>query len=285
MPDAPRSADSAPGQPVPGDAGRDGIESVPGHGDPPPDTARVDAGDAADRAGVDGTADVTDPGDTVPPRHRARNLVLAAVAVAVAVTVVVLGITQPKPSAGVSTDRLGPLPGQQVTEYLAQAQDSLQGTDSDQHWALVSFEEPITPAQIPAHSGGLRIAGVIEYVAIDRVQTPVITVATPAGDEVAMRAAEDAANLLAAQPTRDDRTAAVARVVADRLRAGCACTVGLVVRGTLPDLRALADQPGIRAVQSLPADAVAGRFAVAPLLPGTTDVVSPTPDDGPVPDQ
>ncbi|MGW5574244.1 hypothetical protein ACWEVD_23870 [Nocardia thailandica] len=263
MPDAPRSADPAPEHPVRPDA-----ESPAGRADATPA-----GGTPADVAGADEGA----------PRHTARNLILVAVAVVIAVTVVVLGITQPKPSSAVSTDRLGPLPGQQVTEYLAQAQDSLQGTDTDPHWALVSFDEPITPARIPEYSGGLRIAGVVEYVAIDRVQTPVITVATPAGDAVAMRAPQDAANLLAVQPTRDERTAAVARVVTNRLRAGCACTVGLIVRGTLPELRALADRPGVRSVQALPADAIAGRFAVAPLLPGTTDVVSPTPDDGPVP--
>ena len=103
-----------------------------------------------------------------------------------------------------------------------------------------------------------------------RVQTPVVTVATPAGDEPARNSADAAAGLLLAQQFRDPRSAEIARVTAARLRANCACTAGMVVRGTLPQLRELATTPGVRAVQALPADAIAGRFAVAPLLPEAT---------------
>ncbi|MFJ2838914.1 hypothetical protein ACIO52_26480 [Nocardia sp. NPDC087230] len=206
-----------------------------------------------------------------------------AAAVVLAVVVVVLGILNPRPSTGVTTDRLGPAQGEQVDDYLREARASLDGADTDPHWALVSFTDYLTAPQIPAAADGLRVAGVIQHVPIDRVQTPVITVATPAGAEPAVQSADAAAGLVAAQRFRDQRSADIARVTEARLRAGCACTAGLVVRGTLPELRVLATRPGVRAVQALPADAIAGRFAVAPLLPESTGVITPTPDDAPVP--
>ncbi|WP_336085965.1 hypothetical protein [Nocardia sp. SSK8] len=216
-------------------------------------------------------------------RHRIIKAGIIGAAVLGAVALLVLAFTAPRAVSGVTTDRLGPAPGEQVDEYLSQARASLEGTDTDLHWALLTPTEYLTPQQIPDAAHGLRVAGVIQHVPIDRVQTPVITVATPAGPEPAVKSAEAAAGLLAAQQFHDQRSAEVARVTEARLRAGCACTAGLVVRGTLPELRDLAAQPGVRSVQALPADALAGRFAVSPLLPGTTGVITPTPDDGPVP--
>lgn len=225
--------------------------------------------------------------DTAPDDDRGerllRNVVFLGGAVVLAVVVVALGIINPRPSMGVATDRLGPAPGERVDDYLSEARASLDGADTEPRWALVSYTEYLTPQQIPAAANGLRISGVIQHVPIDRVQTPVITVGTPGGDTPALSSADAAAGLLAAQRQPDQRTTDIARITEARLRAGCACTAGLVVRGTLPQLRDLAARPGVRAIQALPADAAAGRFAVAPLLPGTTGTVAPTPDDGPVP--
>ncbi|MFE7723141.1 hypothetical protein ACFU44_29390 [Nocardia rhizosphaerihabitans] len=246
----------------------------PRSSEPAPDTVPDDRGGAAPAA--------AEP-DPEQRRSPWRIPLILGAAVVLAVVVVVLGIVNPRPSTGITTDRLGPAQGERVDDYLDESRNSLSGNDTDPHWALLSFTDYLTPQQIPAASGGLRISGVIQHVPIDRVQTPVITVATPAGDEPAVKSADAAAGLLAAQRYRDQRGADIARVTEARLRAGCACTAGLVVRGTLPQLRDLAAQPGVRAVQALPADAVAGRFAVAPLLPEATDVVAPTPDDAPVP--
>ncbi|MEV0337329.1 hypothetical protein [Nocardia sp. NPDC050717] len=226
---------------------------------------------------------MTAPDEPPAREHRLRTALLLAGAAVLAVVVVVLGVANPRPTSGVATDRLGPAQGERVDDYLSEARASLDGPDTDAHWALVSFTDYLAPPQIPAAAAGLRISGVIQHVPIERVQTPVITVATPAGDEPALTSADAAAGLLAAQRFRDQRAAEIARVTEARLRAGCACTAGLVVRGTLPELRDLATRPGVRSVQALPADAIAGRFAVAPLLPETTDVVTPIPDDGPVP--
>lgn len=256
MPDDPRSSDPSP-TPAPDDRGIGQANSFGAAPDP--------------------------INQSVWRRDPVRLAVLAGGAVALAVAVVVLGVLNPRPSLGVATDRLGPVPGERVEEYLADARDSLTGADTEPRWALVSYTEYLTPRQIPGAVDGLRIAGVIQHVSIDRVQTPVITVPTPAGDEPARTSADAAAGLLAAQRMPDQRTADIARLVEARLRAGCACTAGLVVRGTLPELRALATRPDVRAVQALPPDAISGRFAIAPLLPGSTGPITPTPDDGPIP--
>src|SRR5690606_11755660 len=167
--------------------------------------------------------------------------------------------------------------------------DSLSGTDSAEHWALVSFTEYQSPHRLPELAGGLRIGRVLYQVPLPRVQTQLVTVQVPATEEVVLRSAEDAAWQLLDQLRRataiDERTEKVITVSAARLREGCACAVGLIVRGTLDQLRDLAARNGIRAVEALPADAVAGAFAVVPLLPDATGVIGPTPDDGPVPDR
>ncbi|WP_378739399.1 hypothetical protein [Nocardia brasiliensis] len=217
-------------------------------------------------------------------RALSRVLGLAAAAVALVVVIVLLGVLNPPRKAGVFTDRLGPERGEQVSDYLARAKDSLNGTDTADHWALVSFTEPLVPEQIPPHSGGMRISQVLYQVSIPRVQTPLIAVPVPAGDAAAISSAESAAWSLP-RTTPDERSARIAARTAARLRSGCACTVGLVLRGPLTGLRNLAAHSGIRAVEALPADAVAGRFAVVPLTPDQHDVVLPGPDDGPIPDQ
>ncbi|MFI6165808.1 hypothetical protein ACIBCN_03375 [Nocardia sp. NPDC051052] len=212
------------------------------------------------------------------------RLALGAAAVALVVFIVLLGVLNPPRTAGVFTDRLGPEQGERVADYLARARDSLTGTDAADHWALVSFTEPLVPEQIPLHSGGLRISQVLYQVPIPRVQTPLVAVPVPAGDEAAVTSAESAAWLLP-RNTPDDRAARIAALSAARLRSGCACTVGLVLRGPLAGLRNIASQNGIRAVEALPPDAVSGRFSVVPLLPDQLDAALPGPNDGPVPDQ
>ncbi|MGK8508521.1 hypothetical protein ACRS5S_10810 [Nocardia asiatica] len=220
------------------------------------------------------------PERRVPPW---RRVLLGAAAVVLVALVWALGALYPPYRAPVSTDRLGPDRGEQVADYLARSGDSLNTGEGEQHWALASFTEPLTPEQIPAHSGGMRIAQVLYRVPIPRVQTPLVVVPVPEGAAAAVDSARDAAWLLP-RPA-DDRSARVVAVSATRLRGGCACVVGLVVRGSSAQLRNLAAQNGIRAVQALPSDAVAGSFAVVPLLPEYRDVVLPGPDDGPVPDR
>ncbi|MBF6496406.1 hypothetical protein IU412_09130 [Nocardia cyriacigeorgica] len=217
-----------------------------------------------------------------------RALFAATVGAAVVVLIAVGAVQQPR-SEGVSTDRLGPEQGESVADYRARAQDSLAGTDAAEHWALVSFTEYRAPQYLPELAGGLRIGRVLYQVPLPRVQTQLVTVQVPATEEVVLRSAEDAAWQLLDQLRRgivvDERTEQIITASAARLRGGCACAVGLVVRGSMDQLRNLAERNGIRAVEALPADAVAGAFAVVPLLPDATGVIGPAPDDGPVPDR
>ncbi|MEU1550597.1 hypothetical protein [Nocardia sp. NPDC005745] len=214
----------------------------------------------------------------LPPR---RGIFLAAAVVALMALIYALGALHPPYRTAPATDRLGPDRGEQVTDYLDRSRDSLEPGGDEPRWALVSFTEPLAPEQIPAHSGGLRISQVLYRVPVPRVQTPLVTVPVPEGAAAAVDSARDAAWLLP-RPA-DDRSARVVEYSAARLRDGCGCVVGLVVRGSSAQLRDLAGRDGIRAVQALPADAVAGSFAVVPLLPDYRDVVLPGPDDGPVP--
>lgn len=218
-------------------------------------------------------------------RHpAARPIGYLCAAVVLVVLLAVLGWAIPPRKAIVSTDRLGPQNGEAVAAYLERARNTLQGNDSEPHWALVSFTEGITADRIPEFTGGLRISEVNYHVAIDRVATPVTSIGVPAGDEVAVDSVKSAAAVVDSLVTYDDRTARVKQVVAARLRADCPCVVAVVVHGTLDRLRELAARNGVRAVEALPADASAGVFAVVPLLPEQTDTAGPLPDDGPIPE-
>lgn len=66
-----------------------------------------------------------------------------AAAVLLAVTVV-LGVVNPVRQMPVSTDALGPDNGERVSDYLARSSRSLAVEPRSEHWALVSFEAPVT---------------------------------------------------------------------------------------------------------------------------------------------
>ncbi|MBF6293805.1 hypothetical protein [Nocardia farcinica] len=225
----------------------------------------------------------------------------------------VLGVLVPPRESGVGTDRLGPEHGEAVADYRARARQSLDGADTAERWALVSFTAPLPPGQLTGLGADLRIAQVLYQVPMPRVRTPLTVVPVPAGAAAVLASAEAAASQLrdaldpdaldpdtidpkaldpdALDPdtidrnTADERYRRVLGVTAQRLTDGCACAVGVVVRGPLDRLRTLAENPAVRAVEALPADAIAGRFGVVPLLPEHVDVVAPGPDDGPVPDR
>ncbi|WP_280353154.1 hypothetical protein [Nocardia otitidiscaviarum] len=218
------------------------------------------------------------------PVVRRAGIVLGGVVFVV--LLLVLGWAQPPVRSVVTTDRLGPDHGERVSDYLDRARESLRGNDSDQHWALLSFAAPIIADRIPAYTDGLRIAQVLLHVDIPRVYTPVTTITVPSGDAPAVASARSAAALLRADAATapDARTAAALRLAATRLDAGCACVVGLNIRGTLDQLRKLAAHSDIRVIEALPADAGGGTYALVPLLPRHQDYVVPGPDDGPIPE-
>ena len=210
-----------------------------------------------------------------------RALPWAAVAVLV-LAVLVAGWLSPVRPASVRSDGLGPDSGELVADYLARADASLADAEREPdapHWGLISFEREVDTSAVAALPGQLRIAQVLFRVPIDRVQTPLVPVAVSAHPEALRKAPLVAAGRLRLQSSGPDRAARIAAVSADRLAAGCACVVGVAVRGTAAQLRAAADDPAVRAVEVLPSDAVAGRFSLIPLLPEHAETVVPGPDD------
>lgn len=193
-----------------------------------------------------------------------------------------LGEMTPIRTAAAETVSLGPEQGESVDDYVAGARDGLHlaGVDGDR-WALVSLATGATPGL-----GALRISRVLVHVGIPGVTTAVSTVDVsgqgPVGDSVAgaYAVAASGQQAVAASP---GRVGAVAEVVAGRLRAGCDCVAGLVVRGSPSALIALELDRGVRAVDVAPSGTSWGSLAVRPLLPEQVGIVGPGADDGPVP--
>ncbi|UVT25121.1 hypothetical protein NXT08_00115 [Rhodococcus pyridinivorans] len=213
-----------------------------------------------------------------------RVLPWASVVVLV-VAVLVAGWTSPPRTAPVGSDTLGPDNGEAVADYLARAADSLSeaATDGDlEHWGLVSFTGAVGIDRVVERTDEVRVAQVLFRVPIDRVQTPLVPVAVPENPEAVRRAPSVAAGRLSLVEFGTERAARVGAVSAQRLADGCDCVVAAVLRGTPSQFRAVADAPDVRAVEVLPADAIAGRFAVTPLLPTHVETVVPGPDDGEV---
>ncbi|UOT01828.1 hypothetical protein MPY17_22890 [Rhodococcus opacus] len=216
------------------------------------------------------------PGGTAVPA------VLTAAAL-IAVTVV-LGVLHPVRRAPVSTDTLGPDNGEVVADYLARADRSLDAAGARrEQWALVSFTRPVTTELVRDAASGTRVSQVLFRVPLDRVQTPLVPVSVAAGDAALARASVLAAGRAQAMTGETERQAQIAAVSAAELARNCACVIGVVVRGDHEALTALRSAPDVRAVEALGADAVAGRFAVRPLLPEQVEIVAPGPDDGIVP--
>ncbi|RVW05661.1 hypothetical protein [Rhodococcus xishaensis] len=217
-----------------------------------------------------------------------RRWLAVPATVVLAGIVVGLGLANPVSPSRISTDRLGPDSGEAVAAYLDRARTTLE-TDPDadreaEHWALVSLDTPITPTQLVEVAHDLRISQVLFGVPLDRVQTPLVAVPVAANPTAVLRAPTVAAARLQASAVGHDRQSRVVDYSAAQLAESCACVVAATARGSLEQLRQLSDRPGVRAVEALPADAVAGAFSVTPLLPTQTTSVLPGPDDGPVPD-
>lgn len=223
-------------------------------------------------------------------RDRTRSAATAGCVLALVALVVVLGVLNPPRRAPVATDRLGPDSGEPVAQYLDRAAAGLADLETGtgtaesaaEHWALASLTTERTAPDAYRLAAGVRVSELLFRVPLDRVQTPLVVVGV-AGEQSAARAAAVAAGRMQGSAGEWDRQAQIDAVSAARLSADCACVVGLTVRGDPAALRALAATPGVRSVEALPADAVFGRFAVVPLLPGQTEMVAPGPDDGAVP--
>ncbi|PTM87422.1 hypothetical protein [Dietzia psychralcaliphila] len=167
-------------------------------------------------------------------------------------------------------------------------------------WALITAGWAWT---VPEAAGVVRelprVSGLYVQVPVDGVAMPVtgVTLAEPVAGEAGREPVFDRGLRNVVQrldgvdpagpgvpsPPDAGRAAATNALTVSRLRSGAPAIVGLLARGTPAQLRAVAEQPWVRAVEALPADAVWERFAVRPLQPQQVDAASPLPDDAPVP--
>jgi len=209
---------------------------------------------------------------------------LLALAV-VAAMVLALGVNTPVRRAGTAGIALGPGSGEQVDGYLARAAAALP-TAGGPYWALVSLRAELTPAVAAAIGGSARLSRVVLQVPIERVQTAQLSIdlADQRDRTVELQdAMSAAADQLLRIPPADARATAVTQVSVSRLRGDCACVLAMLVHGSADELRVIAAQPSVRAVQAAPARTELRALSVMPLLPEQTTVVAPLPDDGPVP--
>lgn len=209
----------------------------------------------------------------------------------IAALVMVTGVAG-SPTPGVrGVESLGPDTGASVSGYLADAAARLGEVGADeQRWALLSPQVELTAESAARLVDGARTARVLLRVRLPRVQTALLTaeIADQGGPDAlvadltaAQRRA--AGRLAAVQQVSAGRERAVAEVSVARLSAGCACVVGLLLRGSGAQLRAVAGRSGVRALAPAPAGAGYGDLALAPLLPAQSGTVGPGPDDGTVP--
>lgn len=215
---------------------------------------------------------------------------LTAVTVLV-VAALVLGVGTPAQERTHPGAVLGPDSGELVSAYLQRSARSLRGgSTGEELWALLAPTQELTPVEAAQLTSGVRTSRVLLRVPVPRVQTALVALEVadqrgPAdlGAELtdSARRAAGRAQELAAVST--GRQAAVAALSAARLAAGCACVVGLVLRGTAQQLSTVAGRAGVRSVQAAPAGTSYGGLAVTPLLPEQTATVGPGPDDGHVP--
>lgn len=244
-------------------------------------------------------------------------IVLALVAILTA-----LG-TDPPRTPGVMSDALGPDSGEPVEDYLARAAATLtpeggagdgggagnnhndDDNDDDNNtddgtpapdasrWALVSAAAPLSVAEADRVVRDLpRVSGLFLQVPVEGVAMPVhgATLAEPVAGETGREGVFDRGVRRVIgelesgpAPTTGDRGAATTALTASRIRGGDPAIIGILVCGTTAQLRAAAEDPRVRAVEALPADAVWGRFATRPLLPQQVESASPLPDGDPVP--
>lgn len=209
----------------------------------------------------------------------------------IAVLVMVTGVAVSPPPGVRGVESLGPDTGASVSGYLGDAAARLGEVGADeQRWALLSPQVELTAESAARLVNGVRTARVLLRVPLPRVQTALLTaeIADQGGQgalaaELSAAQRRAAGRLAAVQQVSDGRERAVAGVSAARLGAGCACVVGLLLRGSGARLRAVAGRSGVRALTPAPAGAGYGDLALAPLLPEQSGTVGPGPDDGTVP--
>lgn len=213
------------------------------------------------------------PGDGVSPYVAIASLV--CVVMLAAAMFFMAGSDRVSRPMNINGDMVGIETGETVADYAERAAKTLEdpppladGSEASRrapHWALVSFD-PAVDAQVAAAAvdniHGLRVSVLYAGQIVSRP--------LPEPTEGATRA-----------DVIDRELGLIRRAAGPGVQGNDPVGVtGLLVRGTVLQLRGIQSRPGVVAVEALPADAVAGRFGVRPLplqLPGP----NPVPDESP----
>ncbi|MBD8507776.1 hypothetical protein HT102_14905 [Hoyosella sp. G463] len=195
--------------------------------------------------------------------QRATNALLAVGLLAVVlVGAAVIGALNPVPPLPVATDALGPTEGEPVGEYQQRAAATLDNGGINQpRWALVLPEQPVDAAAAAAMVTGTRASRIILDGGVGGNEAlpgdPAVSLpAPPPGGDSGASIRDGVSRGLSL--LREQR----ALLGAEPDDAGCACIIGILVRGPASALDAVAARPGVSSVEALPADARWGTFAV-----------------------
>ncbi|MGL4306933.1 MAG: hypothetical protein ACRCSF_12375 [Mycobacteriaceae bacterium] len=223
----------------------------------------------------------------MPNSYSSSTFLAKRVAICVAMFLALcfsLGTVNPVVSQPSTAEVLGPVAGELVSEYQVRSAESFaSGRPEGKRWALVSLAEELMPQEAIALLSGLRVSQIVVRVPLDRVQTPLITIAVPGSSESILQVLAEAARFTPITGF-SPRSVAVNNVTRNRLEVGCACIAAVVVRANFSALQALRIAPRVRIVEVLPEDALGSRIGVSPLLSEHRTVVLPQPDDGLVPE-
>ena len=211
----------------------------------------------------------------------ARRIGVPLVVVVVALVALVLSRHRKEPPDFGATDvvRVGVSQGASIPGYLADSRSRLaQLSAGTAVYALVSFDDYLSPDAVAQVLTGVETFQVYERVPLPRTQTAIakIAVARLPEDLLAGMDAEAGRRADDARRTGDP----VAAAEADRYRAHCSCGYAAVVRADAAALASLAGRPTVRAVDPAPAVTDLARAVFLPPLPEQSGTAQPPDDSG-----
>ena len=243
-----------------------------------------------------------------------RSLIGLAIVSAFALLLAAIWVSQrdddsPSESPG-DLVRVGVVQGQSVPGYLDHAREELSAlTDpsapaAGDTWALVSLDDYVPPGALPTLFDGAAVAQVYTRVPLAGKHTQVVRIPVyrlPADvmsgmlDAALQRDQEKAEYLqLGRRLIGDDANVARARrayesaaaqagAEADAYRSGCACVFAAVIRAAPAGLQAVAERPGVRAVDPAPEVRQLDHAEFRPLLPEQDGTIPAEPSGSPIP--
>ncbi|HEX5199505.1 hypothetical protein ACFQS1_04585 [Paractinoplanes rhizophilus] len=206
--------------------------------------------------------------------------------------------------------RVGVVQGQSVPGYLRNSRAELSALTgpsapaAGDTWALVSLDKYVTPGALPALFEAAAVGEVYARVPLAGKHTQVVRIPVlrlPADvmsgmlDAALQRDQEKAEYLqLGRRLIGDDANVARARrayesaaaqagAEADAYRSGCACVFAAVIRAAPAGLQAVAERPGVRAVDPAPEVRQLDHAEFRPLLPEQDGTIPAEPSGSPIP--